>query len=400
VRSFSRLWAASTLSNLGDGVVIAAFPLLAASISTSPQAVAGMTAAATVPWLLFGLPAGVIVDRLDRIRLMWIVDLARAGAVAGLGVLVANGNSSLALLYAVVFVLGIAETLFDSAAMAVVPAVLEHDISAERETPSGSLESANGRLFAGQLTANQFVGPPLGALLFGVSAALPPLVDSITFVVSAFLLTGIRLPATPVAIERRSLPAELREGLAWVWQNRSIRALAIGAGVINLAHTGAMAVLVLFATANLGLSEIGFGALFVVSAVGALIGSLTASRVSERLGRRATVLLSVTAIAISLLAIGLWPTVAVTAVGLLAVGLASEFWNVVAVSYRQNATPDRLRGRVMSAYRFIAYGSFPLGALLGGWIASSFSIAAAFSFGGVLVAILTVFMVRNLGALD
>lgn len=381
-------------------MVIAAFPLLAASISASPQAVAGMTAAATVPWLLFGLPAGVIVDRLDRIRLMWTVDLLRAGAVVGLGVLVANGNSSLGLLYAVVFVLGMAETLFDSAAMAVVPAVLEHDTSTERNSASGTLERANGRLFAGQLTANQFVGPPLGALLFGVSASLPPLVDAVTFAISAFLLTGIKLPDPPRAIERRSLPAELREGLLWVWQNGNIRALAIGAGVINLAHTGAMAILVLFATATLGLSEIGFGALFIISAVGALIGSLTASRVSERVGRKATVLLSVTAIAISLLAIGLWPTVAVTAVGLLAVGLASEFWNVVAVSYRQNATPDLLRGRVMSAYRFIAYGSFPVGALLGGWIASSFSIAAAFTFGGVLVAVLTVFMVLTLGTLD
>ena len=155
----------------------------------------------------------------------------------------------------------------------------------------------------------------------------------------------------------------------------------------------------MFATATLGLSEIGFGTLFVVSAVGALVGSLTVSRVSERLGRRTTVLMSVTAIATSLLAIGLFPTVVVTAVGLLAVGLASEFRNVVAVSYRQNATPDRLRGRVMSAYRFIAYGSIPLGAQLGGWIASRFSIAAAFLFGGVLVAILTLFMVRNLGAL-
>ena len=378
-------------------MVIAAFPLLAARMSASPQAVAGMTAAATVPWLLFGLPAGVIVDRLDRIRLMWIVDLLRAGAVAGLGVLVANGNSSMGLLYAVVFVLGMAETLFDSAAMAVVPAALEHDIPADANS---SLERANGRLFAGQLTANQFVGPPLGALLFGVSASLPPLVDAVTFLISAILLTGIRLPRGEAAIERRSLPVELREGLVWLWQNQNIRALAIGAGVINLAHTGAMAVLVLFATATLGLSEIGFGALFVISAVGALVGSLTASRVSERLGRRTTVLVSVGAIAISLLAIGLWPAVAVTAVGLVVVGLASEFWNVVAVSYRQNATPDRLRGRVMSAYRFIAYGSFPLGALLGGWIASNFSIAAAFSFGGILVAVLGVFMIRTLGDLD
>ena len=119
-----------------------------------------MTAAATLPWLLFGLPAGVVVDRVDRIRLMWLIDLVRAAAVGLLGLAMARGNVTLAALYAVVFTLGIAETLFDSAAMAVVPAVVEE----------GSLETANGRLFAGQLTTNQFIGPPIGALLFGVLA--------------------------------------------------------------------------------------------------------------------------------------------------------------------------------------------------------------------------------------
>ncbi len=388
--SFNRLFAASTLSNLGDGVVITAFPLLAASISSSPQAVAGMTAAATLPWLLFGLPAGVIVDRVNRVRLMWIVDLGRAIAVGGLGLLILDGNATLAALYAVVFVLGVAETLFDSAAMAVVPGVVEGE----------SLEKANGRLFAGQLTANQFVGPPLGALLFGLATSLPPLVDSVTFLMSAVLLTGVRVKRSVEVVERRSLGVELREGLAWVWHIRNIRTLAIGAAVINLAHTGAMAVLVLFATVVLGLPELGYGALFVLAAIGALAGSLTASRVAARFGRRPTVLGSVAVMAVSLVLIGVTRSVVVAGLGMLAMSLGAEYWNVVAVSYRQNATPDRLLGRVMSAYRFIAYGSFPLGALLGGFLAATFGLPATFTVGGILIALLFVFMIRVLGDPD
>jgi MFS family permease len=387
---FNRLLAASTLSNLGDGVVIAAFPLLAASLSSSPQVVAGMTAAATLPWLLFGLPAGVVVDRVDRVRLMWMIDLARAAAVAVLGLLIVQGTAGLPVLYSVVFVLGMAETLFDSAAMAVVPAVIE----------GPALERANGRLFAAQLTANQFVGPPLGALLFGKATSLPPLVDALTFVASAALLIGIKVQRDGVPVKRRSLPTELREGLTWVWRQRDIRSLAVGAAVINLAHTGAMAVLVLWATDILGLSDVGFGALFVVAAVGALLGSLSAGRVAGKLGRKPTVLISILAMAISLMAIGLTRSVVVTSIGMLTMSVGAEFWNVVAVSYRQSATPDRLRGRVMSAYRFIAYGSFPIGALLGGWIADRFGLQATFVAGGVIIGVLLAFMTRRLGDLS
>ena len=388
--SFNRMLAASTLSNLGDGIVISAFPLLAASISPSPQAVAGMTAAATLPWLLFGLPAGVVVDRVNRVKLMWMVDLGRAGAVAALGMMILNGNLSLSALYVVVFVLGMAETLFDSAAMALVPGLVEGE----------SLERANGRLFAGQLTANQFVGPPLGALLFASAASLPPLVDAVTFLISSILLLGVKAPRAVEPTERRSVRFELREGLAWLWKSRNIRTLAIGAAVINLAQTAAMAVLVLFGIEVLGLPALGYGTLFVVSAIGALAGSLTASRVVASIGRRPTVLGSVAVMAASLAAVGIAKSVAVTGVGMLAMSLGGEFWNVVAVSYRQKATPGRLLGRVMSAYRFIAFGSFPLGALLGGWVAATFGLPSTFLVGAALIVALFSYMLWALGDLE
>jgi MFS family permease len=387
---FVRLWTASTLSNLGDGVMIAAFPLLAASVSSDPRAVAAMTAAATAPWLLFGLVAGVVVDRVDRVRLMWIVDLGRALALAGMGLLVVNGQVGLVTLYAVVFILGVAETLFDSAAMAILPAIVD----------TGSLERANGRLFAGQLATNQFIGPPLGALLFGVGAALPAGLDAITFLMSAALLVRMRVDRRPASPESRSIGSELREGLGWLWGQPDIRAMAVGAGVLNLAQTGALSVLVLFATKDLGMSDLGFGTLFAVSAGGALTGSLTAGPVTRVLGRRSTLIVSVAAMALSLLVIGLIPLQVVTFAGMLVMGLAIELWNVVAVSHRQHATPDRLRGRVMSAYRFIAYGSYPIGALLGGWTAAVSGISTSFIAGGILILGLSVYLSRALGPLD
>jgi predicted MFS family arabinose efflux permease len=285
-----------------------------------------------------------------------------------------------------VFTLGIAETLFDSAAMAIVPAVVDQ----------GSLETANGRLFAGQLAANQFVGPPVGALLFGWAAVLPPFFDSLTFVVSSVLLIGLRVPRMQRDVVSSSMSADLREGLAWVWRHNNIRIMALGAGVINLSHTAAMAILVLFARDVLGLSEIGFGSLFVVSAVGALAGSLGAGRVAERVDRRTIVVASVASMSASLLAIGFTRAVPVTFFAMALMGLGAEFWNVVAVSYRQGATPERLLGRVMSAYRFIAYGTFPLGALFGGWLAARYRLETTFLVGGGLLAVLAAFVARTL----
>jgi MFS family permease len=392
MRPFTRLFAASVLSNVGDGVVLTAFPLLAAGLSSSPQAVAALTAAATLPWLLFGLPAGVFVDRLDRVKLMWIVDAGRALIVGALAIVIVNDQIGLAWLYGVVFLLGVSETLFDTAAMSVLPSLVE----------DSALEKANGRLFAGQLVSNRFVGPPLGAILFGVAAALPAGIDAVTFAVSAVLLVGIRIEPGPAAarVERRSILSELREGLAWLWGQPNIRAMAIGAAVINLSFTGALAVLVLFAREDLGLSDFGYGALYVAMAAGALIGSLNASRVSKRIGRRRTVIGSVMVMSVSLLAIGVFPVVVVVAVGMMTISMVAEFWNVVAVSYRQHATPDRLRGRVMSAYRFIAYGSFPVGAMFGGWVATVAGIPMAYVIGGLMIGGLAVFLVRSLGDLD
>ena len=400
-RSFRALWASSTASNLGDGLLVSAVPLLAAATTRNPTSVAAVTACATAPWLLFGLPAGAVVDRVDRVRLMRRVDVARCGVVALLALAVAAGDHRLPALYLAVFALGCAETLYDSAAMSVLPAVVD----------SVDLERANGRLFAGQIVANQFVGPPLGAFLFAWAEHAPVWIDAGTFLVSAVLLVGVR--AAPPAAgppspgprpsdepRRASLAAEVFEGLRWIWFQRDVRLLAGGAAAINVAETAGMSVAVLYATGRLGMSSSAFGWVFSGAAAGAMVGTLGADRAVRALGRRRAVIASVAVFSAGLLVAGMVPRAAALVVGIAATSAAAQVWNVVAVAFRQRATPPQLLGRVMSAYRFIAYGAFPLGALAGGAIASAASAGATFVAGGATVAGLAVALAVWLGPLS
>jgi MFS family permease len=394
-RSFYALWLSSTSSNLGDGVMVSAFPLLAAAITRDPIAVAAMTACASAPWLLFGLPAGAVVDRVDRLRLMRVVDVVRAGIVALLAVAVTAGADRLLALYATVFALGCAETLYDSAAMSVLPGVVDGD----------ELERANGHLFAGQLLTNQFVGPPLGAVLFTSSRSAPLWIDAITFLASAALLLGVRgdvgtIEPEPQDDRLRTLRADIGEGLRWIWGQHDIRLFAAGAAVINLAETAGMSIAVLYATGRLGMTPGQFGWVFAAAAVGALAGTLLTERTVRLLGRRNAIIASVWLFAGGFVLVGAVPHRASLATGLAATSFAAQTWNVVAVAYRQRATPAHLLGRVMSAYRVIAYGSFPLGAVLGGVLTALTSPRFTFvAAGGVVVALAAVIATR-LGSLD
>jgi MFS family permease len=404
-QAFRLLFWSSTVSNLGDGVVIAAFPLLASAITRDPTAVALVTAAATAPWLLFGLPAGAIADRVDRLQLMRVVDVVRALVVGALGVLLAGGYDSILLVYLTVFVIGVAETLYDSAAMAVVPEVVATD----------ALERSNGRLFAGQIVTNQFLGPPLGALAFTAARWLPAVLDAITFMVSAALLmalrthqgspTDSRVPpsnhATAAGWARLShLRADVRAGLRFIWHHHDLRLLALGAAGINLAETAAMSIAVLWATGPLGLDATGYGIVLGVSAAGAVIGSLAAERIAARLGGRHSIIAAVTTIAAGIGLIAAIPSPVTLVAGLAISGAAAQVWNVVAVTYRQRAAPAGLRGRVMSAYRFIAYGSFPLGALGGGVIAKVWDERATFACAALGLGVLSVTLAARLGSID
>jgi MFS family permease len=390
---FTRLWFASVASNLGDGLVIAALPLLAATFTRDPVAVSGLAAATGLPWLVLGPLSGAIVDRFDRRKLMWWFDLLRAIVVGGLTVFIGMGGESLVVLYAVVFLIAAGETVVDVSAQAILPALV----------PKAELDAVNGRLFSTMTLANRFVGPPLGGFLFGVAALLPIAADAASFAIAAATvasITGVFKPAVEPAAPVSSVWASVGEGMRWLWGNEAIRAFAIGAALLNIGTYAGESILVLFAQEQLGVGGTGFGALFAATAAGYSGGSFLAPAVVARVARIVVVISSVLTISVSLLVIGLARHWAVVAAGLAGVGLAGGFWDVIAVSFRQAVVPDHLLGRIMAAYRVIAHGSIPIGALLGGITASVGGNRAAFLVGSAVVFLAVPYLVTKLSRVE
>ena len=388
---YRKLWAAGAISNLGDGVTLTAGPLLAATLTRDPVLVAGVAFAQRVPWLLFPLISGALVDRLDRRRVMGYVDAARTALIGALGVAVLLGWASLPLMYAVFFLMGTLETLFDNASQAIIPAVVARD----------RLERANSRLYAAEIVSNQLAGPPLGGFLFGVAVAVPFLLDAGTFAAAAALILALRgkfRPERPEGAPQTTLVAEIGEGLRWLWNHRLIRTLAIMLGVFNMTFAATDAIFVLFAQDVLGLGSFGFGLLVTSGAVGGLIGSLMADRIVAWLGSGRALQASVLVSALVLTVVALSESAFVVWAVFLLVGITVVVWNVITVSFRQAVVPEDIFGRVNSVYRLLGWGGISVGALLGGVLARSFGLTAPFWFAAAVLAImllLTLPLVNN-----
>ncbi|WP_374225245.1 MFS transporter [Micromonospora sp. C95] len=374
---FWRLWSASAVSNLADGIVKIALPLVAVGYTRSPVLVAGVATAFSLPWLLFALPAGALADRLDRRRVMLAANTLRAALIGGLALAAAFDSGSIWLLYLVALGLGMAETLYDTSAQSILPQVVTRD----------QLPRANGRLAAVELAANQFVGPPLAGFLIAAGVALALAGPAVLWAVA---VAALLLVAGRFRIERgepTTMRADIAEGLRFLWRHRLLRTLATMVGTSNFITSGIFAVLVLYAVgpdSAVGLTEPGYGILLTSVAAGIVLGSVATARIEQRLGRSRTLALSVLAMAavVGVPALSTNPFVigAVFFVG----GILLATWNVITISLRQRITPDRLLGRVNSGYRMLAWGSMPAGALVGGLLAEVFGLRAVFAIMGVL----------------
>ncbi|HEY3336385.1 MAG TPA: MFS transporter [Candidatus Limnocylindrales bacterium] len=380
--NYWKLWASSAASNLADGVFWIAFPLLAVRLTDSPVLIAGVAVVGRLPWLVFVLFAGALADRLDRRRTMVLVAVLRTVISLAIAGAIITRTDSLAMLYLAAFVLGVGETLFDTAAQSIMPSIVDR----------GQLSKANGRLYAAELTMNQFVGPPLGGILAGVAMALAFVGSAAAFAVGAVALTllvGQFWPATTPG-RRPSVVADIREGLRYLVSHRLLRTLALMVGVMNLASSAAFAIFVLFAVAPgpMGLDEFGFGVLMTALAMGSLLGSLLVERVEKRLGRATLLSAAVLVSAVSTAIPGLTPNPWVVGAAFALAGFGSVMWNVVTVSLRQRIVPDALLGRVNASYRLLAWGSQPIGALLGGLIGQALGLPAVFLIAGAGTALL------------
>ncbi len=384
-RNFRWLFAASSVSNLADGIMLSAGPLLVASVTRDPFLVAMAVFLQQVPWLLFGVAAGALIDRLDRRLLTATVDLCRAAVLAVLATTVATGVVNVWVVLATMFLLGTAETFADNAGSTMVAVTV----------PREHLGVANARFFGSAVLGNQLAGPPLGALLFATGNAVPFGVNALCFLLAAVLVGRMRLSAAPRGRSGRSMRHEITEGLAWLWGHAPVRTLAVTLTLFNVTFGSAMAVYVLYAHRRLGLGDVGFGLLLMAGAVGGLAGSSAYSWLERRftlaqLMRIGLVVETLTHLALALTAQA-WIAGAVMAV----FGVHAMVWGSTSTTVRQRAVPEHLLGRVTSVYLLGAVGGLALGSLLGGVIAQRWGVVAPFWFGFAGSAVLTATMWRS-----
>jgi MFS family permease len=372
--AFWRLYAASAVSNLADGVNRVALPLLATTLTRDPVLVAGLTSLAFLPWLLFALPAGAVVDRVDRKRAMAVANGLRALALGALAVTAVTGTASLAVLYLVAFAVGVAETGYDSAARAMLPQLVRRD----------QLDRGNGLLTSAEEASLGFLGAPLGSVLFALAVAAPLLTTAGGFALAAVLVLTIAGVHRPVRADgpRTTIRRDVAEGVGWLWRHRFLRGLTLVSASTSLVQSMTTGVLVLFALDTLHVGEAGYGLLLTASGVGAVLGGLVAAPLARRIGRTATLVSGavVSAVALGAVASAGNAVVAAALFGLETAGVL--FWNVLTMSLRQALIPEELFGRVQGGYRTLVWGGIPLGALLGGVLADATSVPTVFVVAG------------------
>jgi MFS family permease len=382
---FWAVWAAFTVSSLGDGAALVGFPLLAAAFTRSPVLIGAVAAAQRLPWLLVSLPMGAIVDRHNLRRLLVVGEVVRMLVVATLALAVAGHFHPLIAIYASAFLLGTFDTAFGAASSSMVP----------RLASKAQLGRANGWLTAGQLTGAETLGPGLGGLLASVALALPFAFDSATFAVSAVILV-LALPrshsawqaANAQGADGRSVRDDALEGLRWFIHDPVVRLVALYLAALAFAQAAVFAVFVLWALRVLHLSRAGYGLLLTVSSVGTGLAAAASGRWADGFNPARLLVWAGTLAGVSYLALALNTNRAITALALLVENAAVGWGNVTSYALRQRLIPRELLGRVSNAMRACIYGAVPLGALAGGGLAAMSSLKVTFLAAGALQLIL------------
>lgn len=377
-RRFRWLLASSWTSNIGDGIAVAAGPLLVASQTDSAFLVALAALVQKLPWLAFGLWAGALADRLDRRKVVMIADTLRSLVVAALCVTIFTGHVNITVVLVTMLLYGVAEVFADTTTSTLLPMLVA----------KADLGTGNQRLQAGFLTCNQLVGPPVGAFLFAAGAAWPFVVQVVCVLLAVLLVSRIAASGdeaeltsgVPATGEKTHVLRDIGEGLRWIWGYAPVRTLALVILAFNVTWAAAWSVLVLWSRDRLGMSPVGFGLLTTGSAVGGMIGTFLYGRIEYRFSlaniMRVCLLLEVlTHLAFALTTAG-WLAIAI----MVEFGAYAFVWGTVSNTVRQRAVPRRFQGRVSAVYMMCVFGGIIAGQAIGGGIAETWGLVAPFWF--------------------
>ncbi|MEY4310197.1 MAG: hypothetical protein RLZ71_123 [Actinomycetota bacterium] len=390
--AFNRLWFAFSSAKLGDGLMAAAAPLLAVSLTQDPVLIALSGAMYLLPWLLFAIAIGTLVDRIDRRRTLVAVASFRALVALALALAIYFNVLGIEGLLLATFLIGTADVFNDTALQSVIPTILSKE----------KLERGNARFQVSDTVLQQFIGLPIGAAVFTMAAFAPFGLNALGFTLAAVLIALIprkHLAKIVVAEDRPGFWEQLTEGLRYLWGAKKIMRLVVATSLIGFGFNIAGATAVLFVTKTLDVPEAAFGLVLLSGGVGGLLGAVVAPRLSKRFGRGIVLASAIALTSFFEVLAGASPNVYVFMVLSACVGLVIAGWNVLLMSVYHSIIPNEVFGRVHGARRTLVWGIMPIGAVIGGAIAKLDLRLPYFVGGGMALAVAIYFFsfIRQLG---
>jgi len=389
---FSRIWSASLITNLVDGVLRLAAPLLAVSLTEDPILIGALSALGLLPWLFFAIPIGAIVDRVDRRKALVIGNSLRAVIALFIAFAVSQGFINIWLLLISVFFFGICEVLVDTTSQAVLPQILD----------KSNYERGNSRLQISEVIVSQFAGAPLSGLLYAVSIALP-----FFFSTTGFILAGLLILLFPFEREinarkegdagqaKLGLKGDIKFALNYLYQDKQIFSIVVITTLLGFFYSLSNAIAPLFILKELKVSPALFGVVLAIQGVGALAGSIAAPMVSKYLGRGKALAINVFFASLLVIFIGLSPNAYFFVAVSVLIGFTISVWNILLMSLYQSLIPPELYGRIHGARRTIVWGLMPIGAIIGGVIARG-GLRLPFLIGGAIATLIAFFSYKHI----
>ena len=377
--AFNRMWASSVISNLSDGILIAAAPLLAITLTDSTVLISAIGAMVMLPWLLFAIPIGVIVDRVDRRFILAGANATRSAVVGLLALLIATENVSIYWLLFASFVIGVCEVAADTTAQSLIPQILEEK----------NFEKGNSRLQISETVIQGFVGAPLSGFIYAIAISLPFFINSLGLAIAALLALLIPIKylqdvrKDDAAKEKTKFVADMKFGIRYLFNEKVLRRLVVTTASIGVCYSMGTATMVLFIIEELKLPQHLFGVILTIQGLGAIAGAFVAPRLSKKFGRSRVMTFGITSSSVVLLLQGFSPNIYVFVALATFGGFAISQWNILLMATYQTVIPNELYGRIHGTRRTLVWGMMPIGSLLGGVLAHH-SLRLPMYVGGVI----------------
>lgn len=387
--AFNRLWAGSLVSNLADGVLIAAAPLLAITLTDSTVLISVIGAMVMLPWLLFAIPIGAVVDRVDRRKILAFSNAFRAFIIGALAVGIATGEVTIYWLIAAAFIIGVCEVANDTTAQSLIPQILEEE----------HYEKGNSRLQISEIVVQGFIGSPLSGFLYALAMYLPFFINSIGYAVASLIALSIPIRylqdvRSESAMQNKPhFVEDIKFGIKYLYNHTVLRRLVLTTATIGVCYSMGTATIVLFIIKELELEPRYFGVILTIQGLGALLGAVVAPKASKRFGRSIMMTLGIVGSSIILLLQGFSPNIYIFVALATLGGFAISQWNILLMATYQSVIPNELYGRIHGTRRTLVWGMMPIGSLMGGVLAQ-FNLRLPLYVGGIIATVIAIFSVK------